>query len=116
MDPIIEKLESCKSFRVDARCEGYPDVIFEIILNAEPTQEQIHTAVSAMEKFYYAYNRYHFLCPIHYVGDISDVMENKHPRGIYIHMDFGGAWPSALVKALGALEKVDLPIYRVALL
>ena len=39
-DPIIEKLESCKSFRVDAYCEGYPDVIFEIILDAAPTREQ----------------------------------------------------------------------------
>jgi hypothetical protein len=32
-DPIIAKLESCTSFRVDAYCEGYPDVIFEIILD-----------------------------------------------------------------------------------
>jgi hypothetical protein len=35
-DPIIAKLESCTSFRVDAYCEGYPDVIFEIILDAVP--------------------------------------------------------------------------------
>ena len=32
-DPIIAKLESCTSFRVDAYREGYPDVIFEIILD-----------------------------------------------------------------------------------
>ena len=115
-DLIIKKLESCKSFPVDAGCEGYPDVIFEIILDAEPTQEQISTAVSAMEKFRDTYNRVHLLCPIHYVGDITDEMENKHPRGIYIDVDFGNALPFALIKALRMLEKAGLPIYRVALL
>ena len=35
-DPIIEQLENFQAFRVDAYCEGYPDVIFEIILDVNP--------------------------------------------------------------------------------
>ena len=104
-DFIINQLESCTSFRVDAYCEGYPDVIFEIILDAVPTQEQQDRAMESLSKFFCAYNQFHFLRPIHYVACVNDIMDRKHPRGIYIHMDFGGA-----------LEKSDLPIFRVALL
>ena len=63
-DILTEKLESFKSFRVDAYCEGYPDVIFEIILDAVPTREQTEIAVKALEKFVYTYNIFHFLQPI----------------------------------------------------
>lgn len=115
-DPIINKLENCTSFRVDAYCEGYPDVIFEIILDAVPTREQIEIAVNTLEKFVYTYNRFHFLCPIHYISDINSLPEQEHPRGIYIHIDFGSCCPLALIKAVSALEKTNLPIFRVALL
>jgi len=114
-DPIIEKLESFEAFRVDAYCEGYPDVIFEIILNARPTQEQISTAVSALEQFVDKYNRRHFLRPIHYISDIDSLPDGEHPRGIYIHIDFGNCSPRALLEAVCALEKTELPIFRVAL-
>ena len=115
-DTIIQKLESCKSFRVDAYCEGYPDVIFEIILNAVPTREQTEIAVNALEKFVYTYNRFHFLRPIHYISDINSLPEQEHPRGIYIHIDFGSCCPLALIKAVSVLEKTNLPIFRLALL
>lgn len=115
-DPIIEKLENCKVFPVDANCEGYPDVIFEIILDTKPTQEQIAAAVSSLTKFYYVYNVLHFLRPIHYIAGVNGLFENEHPRGIYIHMDFGGASPYALCKAMRVIEKLDLPIFRVTLL
>jgi hypothetical protein len=115
-DPIIEKLESCTSFRVDAYCEGYPDVIFEIILDAVPTYEQTEIAVNALEKFVYTYNRFHFLRPIHYISDINSLPEQEHPRGIYIHIDFDSCCPSALIKAVSVLENTNLPIFRVALL
>jgi hypothetical protein len=115
-DPIIAKLESCTSFRVDAYCEGYPDVIFEIILDAVPTYEQTEIAVNALEKFVYTYNRFHFLRPIHYISDINSLPEQEHPRGIYIHIDFGSCCPSALIKAVSVLENTNLPIFRVALL
>lgn len=114
-DPIIEKLENFDAFRVDAYCEGYPDVIFEIILDAQPTQEQIATAVSTLEQFIAKYNKRHFLRPIHYVSDIDSLPDGDHPRGIYIHVDFGNCSPSALIEAVEALEKTKLPIFRVAL-
>ena len=115
-DAIVEKLESWKSFRVDAYCEGYPDVIFEIILDAVPTGEQTQIAVDALQNFMYSYNRFHFLRPIHYVSDVDSLPEQEHPRGIYIHVDFGGCNPAALIKAVAALEQTNLPIFRVALL
>lgn len=115
-DPIVAKLESCKAFRVDAYCEGYPDVIFEIILDAKPTKAQTAIAVNALQNFFCSYNRLHFLRSIHYISDIDSLPEGSHPRGIYIHMDFGNCSPCALIKAVEALEKSGLPIFRVALL
>ena len=115
-DILTEKLKSFKSFRVDAYYEGYPDVIFEIILDAVPTREQTEIAVKALEKFVYTYNIFHFLRPIHYISDIDSLPEQVHPRGIYIHIDFGGCCPFAMVKAVAVLEKTNLPIFRVALL
>ena len=114
-DPIIEKLENFDTFRVDAYCEDYPDVIFEIILDAPPTQQQIVTAVGTLEQFVTKYNKRHFLKPIHYVSDIDSLPDGDHPRGIYIHVDFGNCSPSALIAAVEALEKTKLPIFRVSL-
>lgn len=114
-DQIIEKLENFDAFRVDAYCESYPDVIFEIILDAPPTQEQIATAVGALEQFVTKYNKIHFLKPIHYVSDIDSLPEVDHPRGIYVHVDFGNSSPSAPIAAVEAIKETDLPIFRVAL-
>ena len=120
VDTIIEELQSIRSFRVDADdydwfC-SYPDMVFEIILDAPPTNEQKIIAVTALEKFVENYNKWHFLRPIHYISDINHLPEQEHPRGIYIHIDFGSCCPLALIKAVSALEKTDLPIFRVALL
>lgn len=114
-DPIIEQLENFQTFRVDTYCEDYPDVIFEIILDSKPTQEQTVTAVRALEQFVAKYNKRHFLRPIHYVSDIENLPDGDHPRGIYIHIDFGNSSPKALIEAVGELEKSGLPIFRVAL-
>ena len=114
-DPIIERLESFDAFRVDAYCEGYPDVIFEIILNTPPTQAQIVTAVNALEKFVFTYNKRHFFKPIHYVSGLDNLPKGDHPRGIYIHIDFGNSSPKALISAVEALQETNLPIFRVAL-
>lgn len=114
-DPIIKQLESFQAFRVDAYCEGYPDVIFEIILDTKPTQTQIATAVSVLEQFVMHYNKRHFLRPIHYISDINNLPEGEHPRGIYIHIDFGNCSPKALISAVETLQKTGLPIFRVAL-
>lgn len=39
-ESIIERLENFQAFGVDAYCEDYPDVTFEIIMETQPTQEQ----------------------------------------------------------------------------
>ena len=113
--PFFEKSDSCKSFRVDFYCEEYPDVTFEIILDDVPTREQTEIAVNALEKFVYTYNRFHLLRPIHYISDIDSLPKQEHPRGIYVHIDFGLCSLSALNKAVSVLERTGLPIYRVAL-
>jgi len=116
-DPIIEELEKNKRFRVDAYCEDYPDVIFEIILRHPPKQEEIQTAVTALQNYMFQYNRRHFFRPIHYVSDVDSLPVGDHPRGIYVHVDFGGTCsPRALIGAVQALEETGLPIFRVALL
>ena len=114
-DILTEKLESFKSFRVDAYCEGHPDVIFEIILDAVPTREQTEIAVKALEKFVYTYNIFHFLRPIHYISDIDSLPEASSVFSVCIHMDFGNADPKALIGAVKAIAETNLPIYRVVL-
>lgn len=115
-DPILENLEGFQDFPVNAYCQDYPDVVFEIILEGKPTQEQIVTAVSVLEQFVMQYNKWHFLRPIHYISDVDSLPEGDHPRGIYIHIDFGNSSPWALLKAVKALSNAGLPIFRVALL
>ena len=119
VNAIIEQLKSIRTFRVDVDAYdwfAYPDVVFEIILDAPPTNEQTLLAVTALEAFVQRYNKRHFLRPIHYVSDINRLPKGNHPRGIYIHMDFGHCPATALVAAVKALEKTELPIFRVALL
>ena len=43
-DPIIEQLENFQAFRVDAYCEGYPDVIFEIIFESNVSLSSLFTS------------------------------------------------------------------------
>ena len=90
---LIEEMKSRATFRIDTDdydwfC-SYPDMIFEIILDAVPTREQTAIAVTALEQFVEGYNKWHFLRPIHYVSDIDHLPDGPHPRGIYIHIDFG---------------------------
>lgn len=115
-DPIVEKLENFEAFKVDVFCEDYPDVIFEIILDTTPTQEQIAAVVNTLWQFADRYNRRHFFKPIHYVSDVDSLPDGDHPRGIYVHVDFGNCSPKALIGAIEALAKAELPIHSVALL
>lgn len=65
--------------------------------------------------FVMKYNKRHFFRPIHYISDIDSLPEGNHPRGIYIHIDFGNSSPWALLEAVRALERSELPIIRIAL-
>ena len=115
---LVEQLKAIRAFRVDA--DGYdwfsyPDVVLEIVLDAPPTPEQTTAAVTTLTEFVNGYNKWHFLRPIHYVAEIGGITRVKHPRGIYIHMDFGHSPATALVAAVKSLEKTELPIFRVTL-
>ena len=117
---ILEELQSIRSFRVDADgydwfC-SYPDMIFEIILDAPPTDEQKRIAVTTLEKFVQNYNKWHLLRPIHYVSDIDHLPNGSHPRGIYVHIDFGSCSAQQVVTAVKAIGATGLPIFRVTLL
>jgi hypothetical protein len=119
VNELMEKIKNAATFRVDVEDYdwfSYPDVIFEIILNAPPTNEQTLIAVTALEKFVQDYNKWHFLRPIHYVSDIDHLPKGGHPRGIYVHIDFGNCPAKQLVTAVKAIEATGLPIFRVALL
>lgn len=120
VNTIIEQLQSIRTFRVDAAqydwfC-SYPDMIFEIILDAPPTDEQKRIAVTALEQFAENYNKRHFFRPIHYVSDLDHLPKGRHPRGVYVHIDFGRCSALQVVTAVKALEATGLPIFRVALL
>ena len=117
---ILEELQSIRSFRVDADeydwfC-SYPDMVFEIILDAPPTDEQKRIAVTALEKFVENYNKWHFFRPIHYISDIDHLTKGRNSWGIYVHIDFGNCSALQVVTAVKALEATGLPIFRVALL
>jgi len=117
---IIEEMKRSATFRVDADdydwfC-SYPDIIFEIILNGVPTPEQTAIAVTALEQFVADYNKWHILRPIHYVSDIDHLPNGPHPRGIYIHIDFGNCSSKVLPAVIKTIQNTNLPIFRVALL
>ena len=114
-DPIIEALENISAFKVYANCENYPDVEFEIMLEALPSQEQAELAVTTLENFVNRYNKRHFFCPIHYISGIEECREGNHPWAIYVFIDFGGSSPKTLLEAARALEATNLPIVRLTL-
>ena len=119
VNELIEKIKSAAAFRVDADDYDwfrYPDVIFEIILDDIPTGEQTAIAVTALERFVEDYNKRHFLRPIHYVSDIDHLPKGPHPRGIYIHIDFGSCPAKVLPCVIAAIRETKLPVFRVALL
>ena len=120
VDEIIEEMNRIAKFRVDADSYdwfcSYPDMVFEIILNGVPTHEQTAIAVTALEQFVARYNKRHFLRPIHYVSDIDHLPNGPHPRGIYVHIDFGRCSARVLPSVIEAIQNTNLPIFRVALL
>jgi len=114
-DPIVGKIKASASFPVNVECEGYPDVTFNVMFKKTPDTSTVEELIYALEYYVYSYNMVHFLKPIHYISDIDSLPDGEHPRGIYIHIDFGNCSPRALLEAVCALEKTELPIFRVAL-
>ena len=114
-DPIVGEIKASVAFPVDVECEGYPDVIFNVIFERHPDQLMIEQTVSALEHYMYKYNKKHFLKPIHYVSDIDSLPAASSVFSVCIHMDFGNANPKALIGAVKAISETNLPIYRIVL-
>ena len=114
-DPIVRAIQDAASFPVDVECEGYPDVIFNIIFPRHPDSAMAEASVSALESFMYSYNKWHFLRPIHYVSDIDNLPEPSSVFSVCVHVDFGNASPRALIGAVKFLADAGLPIYRIVL-
>lgn len=114
-DPIVGAIQSAVSVPVDVECEGYPDVIFNIVFNKHPDDAMIAKSVSALESYMLSYNRLHFFRPIHYVSGIDSLPKPATVFSVCIHMDCGNANPKALIGAVKAIADTQLPIYRIIL-
>ena len=114
-DPIVGKIKAAVSFPVDVECEGYPDVIFNIIMKVHPDDEMIAKSVFSLDEYMRRYNRKHFFRPIHYVSDVDSLPEASTPFSVCVHVDFGNANPEALVGAVRAIAEASLPVYRIVL-
>ncbi|MBQ2862754.1 MAG: hypothetical protein IJE84_01100 [Clostridia bacterium] len=114
-DPIVTKIKGLASFPIDVECDGWPDVIFNIIFDRQPDRAAAQKCVSALEQYMYAYDRIHFLRPIHYVSDIDSLPEPESIFSVCIHMDFGNASPKALIGAVKAITDTKLNIYHLVL-
>ncbi len=114
-DPIVSEIKAAASFPVDVECDGYPDVIFNIIFDRHPDQSMVEKSISTLENYVYSYNRRHFFKPIHYVSDIDSLPEASSVFSVCVHIDCGNANPKALIGAVKAISETKLPIYRVVL-
>lgn len=114
-DPIVGAIQSAVSVPVDVECEGYPDVIFNIVFNKHPDDAMIAKSVSTLESYMLSYNKLHFFRPIHYVSNIDSLPKPTTVFSVCIHMDCGNANPKALIGAVKAIADTQLPIYRIIL-
>lgn len=114
-DPLIGKIKNAVTFPTDVECDGYPDVIFDIIFEKRPDESAAEKCVTALQEYMNTYNKIHFLRPIHYVSDTDSLPEPSSVFSVCIHMDFGNANPKSLIGAVKAISNTDLPIYRLIL-
>lgn len=114
-DPLVAAIKAAVSVPVDVECEGYPDVIFNIIFNVHPDASMIERSVFALENYMHRYNKKHFFRPIHYVSDVDSLPEPSSVFSVCVHMDCGNADPKLLVGAVQAIVETNMPIYRIVL-
>ena len=114
-DPIVGEIKRAVTIPVDVECEGYPDVIFNVVLDESPDQTMIGIMVSALEDYMRQYNKKHIFKPIHDVSDIDDLPEPSLIHSVCVHMDCGNANPKLLVDAVKAIVNTGLPIKRIIL-
>ena len=114
-DHVVDAIKSAVSVPVDVECDGYPDVIFNIVFTKRADSDMIERSVSALQSYMYSYNKKHFFRPIHYVSDVDSLPEVSSVFSVCVHMDCGNANPKALVGAVRAIADTALPIYRIIL-
>ena len=115
-DPFIAKIQEAAGFPVYYEIDdGFPDVIFDIIFETPPTDNEKRMCVDALIKYANSYNRLHFIRPIHYVSDMDSLPDPSSVYSLCVHMDFGGASPRALIGAVKAIASTGLKIYRLIL-
>ncbi len=114
-DPIVGEIKAAVSFPVDVECEGYPDVIFNIMFSKPIDISVVEQSVSALESYMVLYNKKHFFKPIHYVSDIDSLPLPPSNFSVHVHVDFGNASQKALAGAVKAIADTQLPIHRIVL-
>lgn len=111
-DLFVAKIKECADFPIDVETEFDVDILFDIVFKERIKQEEVDKVTSALEKFFFKYNRWH-LHPIHYVSSMwGDPPETVNVFTIRIHIDFGGAMPGAYIGAVKAIAKSGADIYR----
>lgn len=110
---FIKRLHKSVNFPLEIACD-YPDVIFEICYDSEPEQKLIENTLKVIENYAEKYNKRHD-DGIHYVGEVSESIENRKSNAVYIHIDFGNCNIDVLALVIRAIGKSDLPIKEITL-
>ena len=114
-DLLINAIRNSADFPIDVELDGYPDVLFDIVFNERIKPDEVQKITSALEKFFFKYNRWH-LRPVHYISSMwGDPPEQINVFTVRVHIDFGNAMPMALLGAVKAIAKADADIYRLIL-
>ena len=110
---FIKRLHKSVNFPLEITCE-YPDVIFEICYDSKPDQKLTEETLKVIESYAEKYNKRHE-DGIHYVAEVSDIIDNKKSNAVYVHVDFGNCNIEVLALVLRAIGKSILPIKEMTL-
>lgn len=114
-DMLTRSIENCADFPIYVETEFDPDVIFDIVFAERVNQNEVKKITKALQNFFIRYNRWHFK-PIHYVSSMwGEPPEQINAFTIQIHIDFGGANPSAFIGAVKAIARSGANIYSMTL-
>jgi len=110
---FMKKLYRAADFPIIMECD-YPDVIFEICFEQEPSNKVRMETLKVIEDFAVKYNKRHE-SGIHHVAELNEVIDNRNQSAVYIHVDFGDCKPEVLISLLKAIGKSKLQIKEITL-
>ncbi len=110
---FLKRLHKSVNFPLEIACD-YPDVIFEICYDCKPDENLAADTLKVIEDYVAKYNKRHE-DGIHYVGELSDIIDNKKSNAVYIHVDFGNCNIDVLALVIRAIGKSTLPIKEMTL-